>query len=108
MENIKANILGTEYEIIFESFGDENCDGSCDQTSKTIRIRNDNANGVENLVELQKQTLRHEIVHAYLFESGIGFNWQHPTMFGHDETIVDWFAIQSPKIFTTFSELGLL
>lgn len=28
--------------------------------------------------------------------------------FGHEETIVDWFAIQSPKIFKVFKELDIL
>lgn len=41
-------------------------------------------------------------------ESGLQSNWQHIEEFGHDETTVDWFAIQSPKIFKVFQELDIL
>lgn len=57
---------------------------------------------------LQKKQLRHEIIHAFLSESGLQCNWQHTEQFGHDETTVDWFAIQSPKIFKAFNELKLM
>ena len=45
-----------------------------------------------------KKTLRHEIVHAFMFESGLGYNWEHGSI-GQEETVVDWIAIQLPKIY---------
>lgn len=49
-----------------------------------------------------------EILHAFMAESGLQSNRQHIEEFGHDETTVDWFAIQSPKIFKVFQELDIL
>ena len=108
MKDMTADILGTEYRIIKEEFKDEECDGYCDYTSKEIHIRNDNVNDVGNFEYLMKKQLRHEIVHAFLPESGLQANYEHYKQFGHEETIVDWFAIQSPKIFKVFKELDIL
>lgn len=108
MEDIKIDVLGTEYVVKFKELNDEDVDGFCDNTSKLIVIRSDNYNEVGNFVELQKKQLRHEIIHAFLSESGLQCNWQHIEQFGHDETTIDWFAIQSPKIFKVFVDLKLL
>lgn len=40
----------------------------------------------------------------FLIESGLDGNWQHAEQFGHDETVIDWFAIQYPKIQKAFEE----
>lgn len=104
----KVNILGTEYEIEFKELEDAGIDGYCDYSSKHIVIRSDNVNKIENFEWLQNKQLRHEIIHAFMSESGLQANWQHETQFGHEETVVDWFAIQSPKIFATYKELDIL
>ena len=78
------------------------------KSEKEIPIRNDNVNNVGNFDYLMKKQLRHEIVHAFLSESGLQANYEHYKQFGHEETIVDWFAIQSPKIFKVFQELDIL
>lgn len=103
----KINILGTECSIEFKELKDDGIDGYCDYSSKHIVIRSDNENKIENFEWLQKKQLRHEIIHAFMAESGLQANWQHLEQFGHEETVVDWFAIQSPKIFAVFMELGL-
>ena len=108
MEKQIVNILGTEYTIEPRELKDEDIDGFTDNTSKLIVIRADNANSVGDFEYLQKKQLRHEIIHAFMSESGLQFNWQHIEQFGHDETTVDWFAIQSPKIFKVFQELDIL
>ena len=101
MEKQKISVLGTEYLIEPRELKEENIDGF------TV-IRSDNKNGMGDFEELQKKQLRHEIIHAFMAESGLQSNWQHSEQFGHDETTVDWFAIQSPKIFKVYSELGIL
>lgn len=108
MKDCKVDILGTEYEIVFAELKDADIDGDCDSTVHKIRIRTDNANNVFDMEELQKTTLRHEIIHAFLFESGLGFSWQHSVDFGHDETTIDWFARQFPKILKVFQKLEIL
>ncbi len=108
MKDCTVNILGTEYEIVFVELKDADFDGDCDNTSRRIRIRTDNVSQVSNMEELQKVSLRHEIIHAFMFESGLAFSWQHAAEFGHDETTVDWFARQFPKILKVFQELDIL
>lgn len=107
MQECNINVLGTVYKIIPKELKNADIDGYTDNTSKEIVIRTDNANNVGNFDSLQKKQLRHEIIHAFLSESGLQCNWQHTEQFGHDETTVDWFAIQSPKIFKVFNELKL-
>jgi hypothetical protein len=108
MQDTTINVLGTQYAIKLRQLNNEDIDGFTDNTSKLIVIRSDNCNKVGNFAELQKKQLRHEIIHAFLSESGLQCNWQHIEQFGHDETTVDWFAIQSPKIFKVFTDLELL
>ena len=108
MQDTTINVLGTEYTIDLRQLNNEDIDGFTDNTSKLIVIRSDNYNEVGNFAELQKKQLRHEIIHAFLAESGLRCNWQHIEQFGHDETTIDWFAIQSPKIFKVFTDLELL
>ena len=108
MEDTTINVLRTAYAIELRQLNDEGMDGFCDNTAKLIVIRSDNYNEVGDFARLQKKQLRHEIIHAFLSESGLQCNWQHIEQFGHDETTIDWFAIQSPKIFKVFVDLKLL
>ena len=41
-----------------------------------------------------RKTLRHEIVHAFLAESGLGNNTYAPGGWAKNEEMVDWFAMQ--------------
>lgn len=108
MKNCKVTVLGTEYIIEFKEMKNSGIDGYCDYSSKHIVIRSDNENKIEDFEWVQKKQLRHEIIHAFMAESGLQSNWEHLQQFGNDETVVDWFAIQSPKIFKVFKELELL
>lgn len=104
----KVNVLGTDYKIIEEPFSDKGEDGYCDYTSHEIHIRNDNVNELGDFTANKKKQLRHEIVHAFLSESGLQSNFEHFTKFGHEETMVDWLAIQFPKIAKVYEQLGIL
>lgn len=107
MNNTTVNILGTKYKIVFKAVGDANYDGLCDPYSKIITIRTDNTNNISNFDFVINLSLRHEIIHAFMFESGLGHCWEHKPI-GHEETTVDWFAYQAPNIYKVFSELGVL
>lgn len=103
-----VSILGTPYKIIREKFGNEEIDGETDYTSHQIRIRTDNINKLGDFDVLMKKQLRHEIIHAFMAESGLQANFEHYRQFGHDETTIDWFAIQFPKILEAFKQVGAL
>ena len=103
-----VSILGTPYKIIREKFGNEDIDGETDYTSHQIRLRTDNVNKLGDFDTLMKKQLRHEIIHAFMAESGLQADFEHYRQFGHDETTVDWFAIQFPKILEVFKQVGAL
>lgn len=110
---VVVNILGTEYSIHKQSAKEnpklEDNDGICEQYSKEIILNileeeKQDEMCVENVEELEKKTLRHEIIHAYLGESGL----RSSSEWAENEEMVDWFAIQLPKIFETFKELDAI
>lgn len=107
MQSTKINVLGTEYAIIVEEFADNDMDGYCDSTCREIHLRSDNINKVGDFERAQKKALRHEIIHAFLSESGLQSNFQHCEQYGHDETMVDWISIQWHKIAAVYKQLGI-
>ena len=52
-------------------------------------------------------TVRHEVIHAYLNESGLNASSNGVDCWARNEEMVDWFAIQMPKLLKTFNELGV-
>ena len=110
---MKVNILGTEYEIIINA-PDEmlppGSDGAMDHSIKKIMIAKFEPDeySIKDFYAYRKKVLRHEIIHAFLYESGLWNNSGNVTAWGQCEEITDWFAIHSPKIFQTFKEVGCL
>ena len=102
-----VDILGTRWAVVSENFGNKDFDGLTDFTTRTIKVRNDNVQEFDNFKELYKRTVRHEVLHAFMIESGLDSNFNHPE-YGYDETFVDWVAIQFPKILVAYSKLGVL
>ena len=118
---MKIDILGTKYTIRRVNLGkDETIDklhygGYCSNVDKEIVILN-----LKSTEEWKKEpedvirrtensTLRHEIIHAFLNESGLQWNALAPEKsWAKNEEMVDWFAIQSPKIFAVYKRLGII
>ncbi len=110
---MRIMILGIFWEIKFRKSKKDPMlkerDGYCDRTAKQIIIAKDRGtSGLHDYARYQKEVIRHEIIHAFLIESGLDNNWQHAEMYGHDETMVDWIAIQFPKIQRAFEEAGCI
>lgn len=99
-------ILGSKWTVRYVEMKDADIDGETDYTSRTIRIRSDNWYGLGDFTWLRDKQLRHEIIHAFMAESGLQGNFEHYQKYGHEETTVDWFAIQFPKILEVYKELG--
>jgi hypothetical protein len=105
---MKLNILGVEYEIIKSNDNNypklKNADGYTETQTKKIIIKNTFENDLMNIEGLEtlyvNKVLRHEITHAFMFESGLDCNSE----WGRDETLIDWIAIQIPKICKAMSE----
>lgn len=103
----KINILGTEYSIgIDDALEKTNADGLCKEYDKQITIRSVEGMLCDEDSESTKkkrydEVLRHEIFHAFFSESGLDD-------YSHNEQLVNWLAIQSPKIFNVFQEIGCI
>lgn len=98
------NILGVNYTICKSEENEDktliNCDGYCDYTTHLIVIKKmEYENGsVQDLEYYEGKVLRHEIIHAFLFESGLGEN----SDWARNEEMVDFFAFQLPKIIDSY------
>lgn len=110
-DEMKINVLGTEYDVELLEQDDEsmkllNCVGYTDNTVKQIKIKNQrykDASSKENAKYDNDITLRHELIHAFLYECGIDLNMRF-----HTEECVDFFAIQFPKLAKIFKDAGCL
>ena len=116
-----VNILGTPYEIIVKKYDEEEAferrsiAGFCDGYTKEIVVCDMNTykgweHDTENtIVECQKETIRHEIVHAFFYESGL---WDSSlgidNSWAKNEEMVDWIAIQGEKIYKAWQEANAL
>lgn len=107
----KVSILGTEYTIFKDVLETEQSmikgnDGVTDFTTKQILIapmEQDTPDNWQDIERYESRTIRHEIIHAILFESGLDHNAGWP----RNEEIVDWMAIQFPKILEIFEALSV-
>lgn len=117
MEKQTVNILGTEYTIECGTYKDfptlQEMDGYTDTSTKQIIV--DDMSMAENqldskkdLTYYRKSVIRHEILHAFLYESGLAENSAESNSWATNEEMVDWFSIQSTKIFKVFQELNIL
>lgn len=113
----KINILGTEYTIEFGTYKEfpalEHMDGYTDTSIQKIVIDDmsmaeGDVDGKKDLVSYRNSVLRHEIVHAFLSESGLANNSNPCNSWATNEEMVDWIAIQFPKMLKAFEEVGCL
>ncbi|MCR0349351.1 hypothetical protein DWW36_12255 [Erysipelotrichaceae bacterium AF15-26LB] len=113
---MKVNVLGTQYTVIFDTLAENNrykrCDGYCDFYVKEIHVRkhmNDDADCDEMTIPegsmkiYEKKCLRHELIHAFLFESGLDSNTSDIDGWARNEEMIDWMAIQMPKIMAAYN-----
>lgn len=106
---MKLNVLGTDYTINIVKKEDNismstipELEGYCDFTTKEIFVCNflkpevskDSVN-MKDLAIIMKHVLRHELIHAYFYESGFDTGIGN---FEKGEDMIDWFSLQEPKM----------
>lgn len=101
MSEQTVNILGATYSIWYRQFGSKG-NGETDYLSKSIYIRSDDNDGVDNFIAVQKEALKSEILKAFIYESGI------PEQIEYNEVSTTWLNIQIDKILKVFKDLDLL
>ena len=109
---MKINVLGTKYEVIIGNKKNDpklnECDGYCDESTKRIVISDlglfePEVMDVEDKQVVRERILRHEVIHAMMFESGLG----HDSEWAHNEEMVDWIARQFCKMTVIFKQIGM-
>lgn len=107
----KINVLGTDYTIkVIDPSQDAKLNGERDgYTDTSIKecviddMQEEHPNNKANLHEYRKGVIRHELIHAFLFESGLdAASW------ATNEEMIDWFALQAPKLLKAFEEADAL
>lgn len=114
---MRVSVLGVPYAIQYRLKSSdiilEQCDGYCDTSVKRIVVREytederEEPGTLHDLDIYKRKCLRHEIVHAFLYESGLSVNGAEecwPT----NEEMVDWMAIQGPKLYAAWKQAGCL
>lgn len=116
MKELKTTILGEEWTIKIASESDfpylKEVDGYTDSSVRQIvansmEQRKGECDAKLDMNQYLKQVLRHEIIHAFLFESGLDANTGQYNSWATNEEMVDWMAIQFPKIKKVYDELGI-
>ena len=118
---MRVSILGTEYEIVRKDYSEDSnferheINGYCDARMHQIVVcRMATYAGWENeteayIVATEKETLRHEIVHAFFNESGLQESAStYDGAWSQNEEMVDWFALQGPKIYEAWKAVDAL
>lgn len=107
---MKVDILGTGYEIKYASQEEDpllrDCDGYCDWTTKVLVVDRCRDGDLGSMGRYRKKVLRHEIVHAFLMESGLHECAGRAEAWAACEEMVDWIARQGQKIFEAWARAG--
>jgi len=109
MKDRTISILGEKWEILFKRESEdkelENTNGYADCSTRKIIICNlqKEPGSLASLGKIMNKTLRHEIIHAALFESGLLNN----SDWAKNEECVDWIALQFPKLQEIFKKEGI-
>ena len=108
----KINILGSVWTIEQQSVSEnrllESCDGYCDWTVRRIVVEREQNGALADMETYIRKVIRHEIIHAFLFESGLYEASCYSDAWAKNEEMVDWFARQGEKICAAWKQAGVL
>ena len=108
----KVSILGTEWKIIYrdEDPAFDGAKGYANGVAKELVIANPKVENdsldfslSEQYID-QRRVVRHEIVHAFLIESGLDESSNTAESWATNEEMVDWIARQGPKIYKAWKD----
>lgn len=116
-----TNVLGTDYTITIRKYADDEAfernsiSGYCNGCTKEIVVcdmatcKGWEHEDEDTVKEAQKETLRHEIVHAFFEESGLSGNSNcFDGAWARNEELIDWIALQGVKIHKAWLEVGAI
>jgi hypothetical protein len=107
---VTVSILGTDWAIKEQSESEnerlKGCDGYTDWTTKEIVVQREATGTLTDMEVYIKKVLRHEIVHAFLLESGLHECSGDTEAWASNEAMVDWISRQGPKIYAAWQTAG--
>ena len=109
--DLTVDVLGTAYTITYRK-GDEDPilsqgnAGYCDPSVKLIVMEDakEDPRYCKDQDVLDRKTMRHELIHAFAFESGLG----NDSGWAVNEEMIGFFAWQFPKMAKAFRAVGAL
>lgn len=118
---MELDILGTTYKVNCKSFTEDPLfkeNGICGYHSPydarivicSMKTHPEySQENEESIKNVERACLRHEIIHAFLHESGLAYSAMcSEESWAMNEEMVDWIALQAPKIFKTFKAADCL
>ena len=115
------DVLGTEYGMFQEKLSEneymreQKLSGYCDCHDRKVVVADVSEKeyfeleSAESAERYRRSIIRHEIIHAFLSESGLQDSaTQCDAPWSRNEEMVDWFAIQWPKINEAFKAVNAL
>lgn len=100
MKEARVSILGTKYTVN-EVEQLKNGGGEVDFYEKNIsilRIDESEETSLSAANKIMNDTITHEIIHAFLFESGLAANSKECLNWATNEEMIDFFSLQLSKI----------
>lgn len=104
IEKTYIEIMGSMWTVVSRTDAEDKkldgISGYTDHTAKMIVLLDEepDVNSVSDLHSRLQSTIRHEIIHAFLYECGL---WADSSAHEHwvmNEEMVDWFALKLPEI----------
>lgn len=109
---MKIDILGAEWTLeerrLDEDERLQDCDGYCDWTTRLIVVEREAEGNLGDMARYIAKVKRHEIVHAFLLESGLAESTYSPETWAGNEEMIDWFARMGPRICTVWDKAGAI
>lgn len=108
-----VDVLGVEYKVCYDDENEpkiKDADGYCELWAKEIHVdrslfeKRDDPFVLKNLKAQGKKVIRHEMVHAFIQESGL---WEC-CEWARNEECTDWIARQFPKLLNAFKKAGVI
>lgn len=105
------NVLGTPYRVDMVPESEDpklkDMDGYMDPSIKRIvvtdvKARPEDPENVQDQDWFQRNIIRHELIHAFITESGL------EDAFWHNEDMVRWLAYMFPRLLVAFKEAGAM
>lgn len=104
IKETSVSIMGTAWTLVSRSKADDKklleLAGYTDPTKRMIVLLDEDADdwSVADLHASLQATIRHELIHAFLYECGLWADSANAEHWAMNEEMIDWFALKLPAI----------